>query len=316
MFKCLYQSSWALLLVTCITCGGGGGIGTGDAGSDGSNMQCGGHGQPACTVDAAGMDFLNHYGGEIRGEYSANPSSGAESVILGAFFVSAQTPDSIAEPMDGCQDVKATTNTTNAGAINGTRTFEDLGDTMTLTGAGDQTIVMNRYMNLADKRGLVMGIEYAYGGAVKNTLPVTMMLRGAEYNITSSGSGAFPGVLKIPTEWETVGGTLAFGSGDVNNISSGSDVVWQYSYVNGEQYVDTASLLFSGSGTDGKPHAWFCVAPINNGEVTIPAATVAMFPPSGTLQAATNAHQQINFNGRVVDVIGVTCRTTPYTIAP
>jgi len=309
--------SFSAAFVVAGACGGGSARDNGaDAGSgSGSGVACGGHGQPACATDANDPEYLNHYGGEIRTEYSANPQTGAEGITMYAFFVSAQTPDSIAELQDGCQNTKSFVNTTNAGAVNTTRTFEDVGDTMTFTGAGEQPITLGRYSNIADKRGLVMGIEYAYNGSAVNEVPTTDVLRGAEYNIDMSGMGTFPGVLKMPTEWETVAGNLDFGSGSVNNIPAATDVTWQYSYVPGEPFVDTASLLFSGNSGSGVAEAWFCVAPINDGMVTIPAATVAMFPPSGKLQAATNAHQQINFNGRVVDVLGVTCRTTTYTIA-
>jgi len=272
---------------------------------------CGGHGQPMCE-NQEDQEYRNHWGGEIRLEF-IETNTGAQQIILYAWFMSQQDPEFFLIPGSGCTNTLSYTNTTNTGAaINDTRTFMDVGDTITLTG-GAQSISISKYENLADKRGLVMDINYAKDGAVRNTVAPTAMLRGAEYDIWMSGMGAFPGHLKLPTQWETIGGTLQFGPNVVNNIPKDTDISWEYSHIPGEDHVNVASLLFVGNQPDGTRQAWFCVAE-PDGRLEIPASVAAQFAPSGNLQAAIIAHQTINFNGRSVDVLGITCRQTPYNI--
>jgi hypothetical protein len=105
---------------------------------------------------------------------------------------------------------------------------------------------------------------------------------------------------------------MTFGLNATNTIPRNTDVSWQYAYVDGSPVVDNGTLLFSGMNSQGVQETWFCQQG-PTGRVDIPAAQVAMFPPSGQVQSATIAHEQADFNGRVVDLYGITCQTASYT---
>jgi hypothetical protein len=313
MFKHLFCGSSLFVLALASGCSTKGSTTPATDGSGGSgNEPCGGHGQPACKDDAGMPDYLNHEGGEIRLEF-LETNTGQQSVILYAWFLNGQAPEKLPQPGSGCTNVLSYANTTNPGAeINDSRAYMDVGNTVSLTGPGG-TISLQKYENIADKRGLVMDVGYAKDGSVRNTVTPSTMLRGGEYSVSLGNGMPFPGKVKLPTQWETIGGTLAFGPNVVNNIPKDTNVIWDYSYIPDEPYVQYGILLFTGTNTSGVRETWFCVNEVT-GRVALDAATVAQFPPSGTLQAATIAHQQIGFNGRNVDVLGITCRQTPYTI--
>lgn len=287
-------------------CGDDGGTVTPPGDDD---MPCGGHGQPECTGPDA--EFLQHTGGEVRLEY-VETQTGALQIILYAWFVSAQTPETVPYTSDGCTNILSYTNNTNAGmAVNDTRTYMDVGETVTLSYQG-QDIVLHKYTNIADKRGLVMDIGYAVDGNVRGTVSPTMILPGAEYAITLGNGTVFPAKIKVPTSWQTVSGNMAFGGGATNNLLAADGVNWKYTFVD-EPYTKAAMLLFGGNNAQGVKESWFCIGN-NTGQKTLTPAEVATFPKSGTVQGATIAHQKVNFNNRTVDVIGITCRQNPFVI--
>jgi len=294
---------WSCLVLLASACGDDGG--TPPPGDD-DTTPCGGHGQPECTGE-----FVNHNAGEIRLEYILT-NTGSYQVILYAWFISAQDPEKIPYATDGqCLNSLSYTNTTNPGAaVNASRVYEDVGDTVTLT-YKDQTIVLNRYTNIADKRGLIMGIGYAHDGAARGTVPPEAILPGAEYTIHIGGE-LFPYKLKVPTPWQTSGGNMTFAVGATTNLKQAADISWQYQFVN-EPYTQSGLLSFTGNNAGGMKETWLCIGPAT-GRIDIPATTMATFPAAGNVQGATVAHQKVEYKGRLLDVIGVTCRQTPYVI--
>ena len=293
---------WSCLLLCASACGDDGGtpMMMGD-----DDQPCGGHGEPACTGE-----FTNHNGGEIRLEY-IQTNTGAYQVILYAFFISAQDPEKIPYATDGCSNILSYVNSTNPTApVNDSRVYQDVGDTVTLT-FKDTNIVLNRYTNIADKRGLIMDIGYAYQGASKGTVPPEAILPGAEYTI-HIGNELFPYTLKVPTPWQTEGGNMTFAVGATTNLKQATDISWQYAYVN-EPYTNVGLLSFTGNNTAGQKETWLCIGPAT-ARVDIPASMMSGFPASGNVQGATVAHRKVEYNGRLLDVIGVTCRQTPYVI--
>jgi len=309
-FKRFALSAALVLAGACSTKGDSSTADSGGGGGDGG--PCGGHGQPVCPDDASMAEYMNHEGGEIRLEF-LETNTGQQQIVLYAWFLSAQTPEKIPAPGSGCTNVASYVNTTNAGTeVNDSRTYMDVGNYVNLRGPGG-TISLSRYDNIADKRGLIMDIGYAKDGAVRNTVQPNQMLRGGEYQVELGNGDVFPDTVKLPTQWETIGGTLTFGPNIINNIPKDTDVEWDYSYIPDEPGVSYGILLFTGNNTAGVKETWFCVNGVN-GSVKLPASMLATFPPSGTLQAATIAHKMVNFKGRQVDTLGITCRQTPYTI--
>jgi hypothetical protein len=269
---------------------------------------CGGHGQPECTGDQA--EYLKHNGGEIRLEY-VTAQNGTLQIILYAFFLSSQMPDGIPYPIDGTSNVLASVNSTNPGMeVNDSRVYMDVGDTVTLSHK-EQTITLNRYTNIADKRGLIMDIGYAVDGASKGTVDPNMILPGAEYTIAIGGV-VQPYKLKLPTPWQTMAGNVVFALNATTNLTKGTDISWQYDFVD-EPYNMGALLVFAGNNSAGVKESWLTIGGAT-GKIDIPGTTMATFPASGTLQGAVIVHQKLNVNGRVLDVIGVNCKQTPYVI--
>jgi hypothetical protein len=281
--------------------------------SGGGDPMCGGHGQPECN-----FEWLQHNGGEIRLEIVQNPA-GKMLVTLYAFFISAQTPEKIPYLTYGkeengafgpCSATSTYSNSVNPGQeVNDSRVFVDVGDTITLSD-GRVDIVMNRYENIADKRGLIMDIGYAYQGAAQGTVPPDMVLPGVEYTITLSGMGVLPYKLKVPPTWNTVGGNVQFLASGTNNMATAAS--WVYLYQDEAKFEETALLQFTGNNTAGMKETWFCVGPAA-GRIDVPDAKT-MFPPSGTMQGATAVHQKVEWNGRLLDIIGVNCKQSAYAI--
>jgi hypothetical protein len=285
---------------------GGDDTGTPDA----MGEPCGGHGQPECPP-SADNEFLRHTGGEVRLEYITT-QTGALQVILYAWFISKQDPETIPYATEGCTNLLSYTNNTNAGAtINDTRVFMDVGPTVTLSYQG-KDIVLTKYENIPDKRGLVMDIVYAKDGNVRGTVYPGDILPGAEYTITLGNGVVLPAKIKVPAPWQVSGGNMVFGANAVNNMSKTADANWNYQYPE-EELTKSALLLFGGNNAAGMKESWFCVG-AQTGAMNVPSSMMATFPASGTVQAATFAHQKINFNERVLDVIGITCMQTAYTI--
>lgn len=270
---------------------------------------------PDSSPDAVSQEFLNHEGGEVRVEWveKSNGTTTTTEIIAYSFFLSSQTPEKIPYPGDGCTQLKGYTNTTNATtAVNDTRTYMDVGATVKLVGAGRE-ITLSKAVDKPDKRALPMDIGYFGGvaGAHTGAIASSQFLRGGTYDVVTASMGTLPVPLKLPGQWETIGGNLNFAPNAVNTIPANTDVSWQYAFPD-EDRTNTGILLFSGNNLAGVREVWFCVHALN-GRVDIPAAMMATFPPTGTVQAATISHQKIDWNGRVVDLLGVTCKQTPYT---
>lgn len=278
---------------------------------DSGGPPCGGHGQPDCD-----FEWLKYNGGEIRLEIVQTPT-GKQIITLYAFFISGQTPEKIPYLTYGsqqngafspCSATSTYSNSVNPGKeVNDTRVYVDVGETMTLSD-GRVDIVMNRYENIPDKRGLVMDIGYAYQGAAAGTVPPDMVLPGVEYTITLSGVGVLPFKLKVPPTWNTVSGNIQFLPSGTNNMQT--DASWEYLYEDDPKWEEVALLQFTGNNSAGTKETWFCVGPAA-GRIDVPNAK-NMFPPSGTMQGATAVHQRVEFQGRLLDVIGVNCKQSAY----
>lgn len=275
-----------------------------------STIGCGNNTSVNPGPDAPDTEYLKHEGGEVRLEY-VGTSMGTTVVIAYAFFLGSQAPEKIPYSAEGCSNLTGYLNVTNAAAVNNTRTFLDVGDTVTLSGPGTD-IVMPRYSNIPDKRGLVMGTEYAKNGMVRGQVVGTDLTLGASYQISTSGMGKLSMPLKLPTAWKTTGGNMNFGVNAVNMIPPNTDLSWQYANLDASTIVDNGTLLFTGMNSQGVTETWFCQQG-PTGHVDIPAAQIAMFPQTGQVQSATITHEQVDFNGRVVDLYGVNCLTAPYT---
>jgi len=115
-----------------------------------------------------------------------------------------------------------------------------------------------------------------------------------------------------PTAAGTFAGNVNFTANSTTNLTANTDITWKYEFV--QEPYDMAHLLaFTGNNSAGTKESWVCLGGAS-GEFDIPATTMASFPISGVLQGATVVHQKINNNGRVLDVIGVTCAQAAYAI--
>lgn len=260
---------------------------------------CGGHNQPVCDDDT----WKSKEGGEVRVEYILGKDGTTYSVNAQAWFLEDQMPAKIPGVMFGmCSHLQSYENIAfPSDATKASRVWKDLGPTITLTG-GASDIVFNREMNVVDKSGATHEIIYVKNGLAKGGVAPTEITAGTEFDAVAETTGPLVTTqLRLPGNYTVTGGIQVPGD---NMIDGAQPLTWTYSAAD-EANTKIAFIAFVGMGaTSGVVENWFCPME-RTGSITVSVEDLAKFPRSGTLAIGMTSHQQVEFDGRLIDLVGM-----------
>ena len=267
---------------------------------------CGGHNQPVCDDG-----WRSKEGGDVRIEYILGKDGVTYSVNAQAWFLEDQTPAKLPGVMFGaCSHLQSYENIAfPSDATKASRVWKDVGATVTLSGpAGD--IVFDRAENVADKSGAIHQIIYVKNGMAKGGVTPAEVTAGGEYGIATAAGPIVPEKLRLPGAYTVTGGIQVPGD---NVFPATSPITYTYTAPD-EANTKIAFIAFVGMGqTSGVVENWFCPME-KTGSITVTVEDLAKFPRAGTLAIGMTSHQQLNFDGRLIDVVGMHQRLANYMI--
>lgn len=245
----------------------------------------------------------------MRLELRQQPDGTTVLVAAQSWLIDAQVPEKLPAVMfNTCADLTKylSANAPTVDVIS-TRHFLDVGDKITLTGAG-KTIELDRNMMLADFRNQVEGILYANNAKVQGTVDPSLVTPGTEFQI-AFGNGMNPSdTLYVPNAWTPVSGPKFDGS--VHTIAKTQDFVVQFNSPDDKTKANISFLIFL---PDDKMSKWACFGD-NTGTITMPAANLSSIGPTGVIWVGTVRHKPINYNSRNLDLLGTNCKQQKYSI--
>jgi hypothetical protein len=274
-------------------------------GTEDDNMMCGGHGQPACND----MAYRDLEGGEVRLEYRLLPNL-SEVAVAQAWFVNGQVPAKLPGPMfNTCSDItKYETTSTPSMANLDSRQFYDVGDTVTITGAGKE-MVLTKNLDTPDFRNQVEGIIYVKDGKAQGGVATTDIVPGNEYTPTFANGENPNGTVYMPKNWVSTSGP-AF-DGTVYNAVRGEPITFTWDADDGEG-AETAPFAFMAFFAKDNSSRWFCLHD-NTGSITIPGDITAQFGAEGNILGAVLQHRRINYKDRNLDLVAINCKIQSFT---
>lgn len=256
--------------------------------------------------------------GEIRFERRIL-STGDPRQIVEAYFHHGQEPGRLGGAEIGhCVDVFAFTTGPNAGFVQDTRTYDNVGSSVTLDNGIAPEIILEPNEDTNDFRGLSHPLIYVQNGLSVNGVTPDQVTVGSQYTVTLEDStlDPVPITVPIPETPITTGGNIALADDGVaagaNVLDPTIDLVWEFDAPE-EDNVNLAFLVFTNGGPTTGGEAWLCADLVSKGKVTVPALLTKAFPRTGTVFGATFGHNVVEWNGGSLDVLGFNCLNGAYS---
>jgi hypothetical protein len=309
---------------------------------DGDNpMMCGGHGQPACEGSAWALE---KEGGLARAEL-VTYIDGSQTLGVFAFFFNSQVPplqstDGIQVEGTRCQDLRSglvydTGPYPQSQAINDTRTYLDMGATVTLDnlGSGEDFVLAKQTNTIDGSNFLVHDIVYATSTVGVTAEDAAKVQHPGTYAIKFNGSGWSDTDMKngtsktltadnkeqkvaaanmyMPASWTAVNPPENAAAVIPNNAD------FTFTWTNGSDPGEHAGILnFVGWGdaTSGALD-FFCVDDSDSGaqDFTVPASVISQVDQEGWIVHGKATHVAYDLKGFRYDLSGVNCHTYGYS---